>query len=142
MRNWVDQRSSDKRAQWWSSEKIRTDRQGFETAVKRATSSHHKVALEVTVRATVPPAMLDGAYGTAATASRERGGGAITTHFSVRSYFCFHHRVTQGTRSTVTAEHYGTLNFEAIYSGLFLEQQAASAYSEMFSAAVGPSIHT
>jgi hypothetical protein len=41
--SWAEQRSSEKRAQWWSTEKIRTDRRGFETAVKRATSSHHKV---------------------------------------------------------------------------------------------------
>ena len=39
---------------------MQADREGFETAVIRATASHHKVAFQVTVRAPVPPAMLDG----------------------------------------------------------------------------------
>ena len=91
------------------------------------------------MRAAVPPAMLDGAYGTAAAAAAERGGGAMIAHFSVRAYFCLHHRVTlNGARRNVTAEHYGTLNFESLYTGMFLEQEAASAYSEMFGAAVTP----
>jgi hypothetical protein len=43
-----------------------------------------------------------------------------------------------GGRQSTTAEHYSTLPFESLYTGLFLEQEAASAYSEMFGAAVTP----
>jgi hypothetical protein len=137
------ERVSSRRGQWWSLEKIRADTGGFYTAVKRATSSHHKVALEVTVRAAVPPAMLDGAYGTAAVAAAERGGGAMTTHFSVRIYFTLHHRVgnaSDGARrapGSVT-EHYATLPFESLFTGVFFEEEAAVAYTEMFGAALTP----
>ena len=66
----------------------------------------------------------------------------MTMHFSVRLYFCMHHRVNLpgggGGGGGGTAMSYGTLNFEALFSGLFLEQQAASAYSELFGAAITP----
>ena len=44
---------------------MRTEQRGFDVAVKRATSSHHKVAMECIVRCAVPPQFLDGDYGTA-----------------------------------------------------------------------------
>jgi len=57
--------------------------------------------------------LLDGAYGTAAQAAAERGGGESVAHFSVRAYFCFHYRI--GSRGT--AEHYATLPYEALFAG-------------------------
>ena len=65
-------RLSEKRAQWWSTEDT-NDRRGFETAVA-ATSSHHKVALEVTVLRYLPRCW-PAAFGTAVAASAERGAG-------------------------------------------------------------------
>ena len=53
---WANEDQRERRNQWWTVEKLRADRTGFDTAVKRATSSHHKVAMECTVRAPVPPA--------------------------------------------------------------------------------------
>jgi hypothetical protein len=55
---------------------MRTEQRGFDIAVKRATSSHHKVAMECIVQCPVPPEFLDGHYGTAASAARERGARA------------------------------------------------------------------
>lgn len=66
----------------------------------------------------------------------------MVTHFSVRAYFYMHHRVVSpsggGRASVANADHYGTLPFESLYTGLFLEQEAASAYSEMFGVTMTP----
>jgi|TARA_B110000967_G_scaffold198819_1_gene232378 hypothetical protein len=99
--NWGSDAKSARRAQWWSQQKMRTEQRGFDIAVKRATSSHHKVAMECIVQCPVPPEFLDGHYGTAASAARERAGSGSTasatktmvTHLSVRVYFTFHYRV-------------------------------------------------
>ena len=52
--NWGSDAKSARRAQWWSLDKMRTEQRGFDVAVKRATSSHHKVAMECIVRCAVP----------------------------------------------------------------------------------------
>ena len=121
--NWSSESRSRRRAQWWGLDKMRRERRGFETAVKRATSSHHKVAMECIVQCAVPPAFLDGAYGTAARVMRDRGGGTLVSHFSVRTYYTFHYRVKTRKGTAPTATHYATLPFESMYTGLFLENQ-------------------
>ena len=141
--NWGSDSKSARRAQWWSLEKMRTEQRGFDVAVKRATSSHHKVAMECIVRCPVPPAFLDGDYGVAAEVARERNGGApsnkpMVMHFSVRVYFTFHYRVKTRKGVAPTASHYASLPFESMYTGLFLEQQASSAYNDMYGGAVAP----
>ena len=136
--NWGSEAKSQQRAQWWSLDKIRREQRGFDVAVKRATSSHHKVAMECTVRCAVPPALLDGAYGTAASVMADRGGGALVTHFSVRTYYTFHYRAKTRKGVAPTASHYATLPFESMFTGLFLEEQAATAYNEMYGSAVAP----
>ena len=40
-----------------------------------------------------------------------------------------------------TAEHYATLPYEALFAGIFVEQESASSYSDMFGAAVKPTSH-
>ena len=141
--NWGSDSKSARRAQWWSLDKMRTEQRGFDVAVKRATSSHHKVAMECIVRCPVPPQFLDGDYGTAAEVARERNGGAPSSkptvmHFSVRTYFTFHYRVKTRKGTAPTASHYASLPFESMYTGLFLEQQASSAYNDMYGGAVAP----
>ena len=141
--NWGSDAKSARRAQWWSLDKMRTEQRGFDVAVKRATSSHHKVAMECIVRCAVPPQFLDGDYGTAAEVARERNGGApsnkpMVMHFSVRTYFTFHYRVKTRKGTAPTASHYASLPFESMYTGLFLEQQASSAYNDMYGGAVAP----
>ena len=137
---WANEDQRERRNQWWTVEKIRADRTGFDTAVKRATASHHKIAMEATVRAPVPPVMLDGGYGTAAAAAAQRGGGSMIMHFSVRCYFTFHYRVKAPNKPvSPTAQHYATLPFESLYTGLFLEQAAADAYASCYGNSVSPS---
>ena len=136
--NWSSESRSRRRAQWWGLDKMRRERRGFETAVKRATSSHHKVAMECIVQCAVPPAFLDGAYGTAARVMRDRGGGTLVSHFSVRTYYTFHYRVKTRKGTAPTATHYATLPFESMYTGLFLEQHASTAYNDMYGTAVAP----
>ena len=140
MDTWANEDQRERRNQWWTVEKLRADRTGFDTAVKRATSSHHKVAMECTVRAPVPPVMLDGGYGTAAAAAAQRGGGSMIMHFSVRIYFTFHFRIKAPNKPvSPTAQHYATFPFEALYTGLFLEQAAADAYVSCYGNSVSPS---
>ena len=59
-------------------------------------------------------------------------------HFSVRTYFTFHYRVKTRKGTAPTASHYASLPFESMYTGLFLEQQASSAYNDMYGGAVAP----
>ena len=140
MDTWANEDQRERRNQWWTVEKLRADRTGFDTAVKRATSSHHKVAMECTVRAPVPPVMLDGGYGTAAAAAAQRGGGSMIMHFSVRIYFTFHFRIKAPNKPvSPTAQHYATFPFESLYTGLFLEQAAADAYVSCYGNSVSPS---
>lgn len=143
--NWGSDAKSQRRAQWWSLEKMRREQRGFDIAVKRATSSHHKVAMECIVECAVPPQFLDGNYGSAAQAMNDRAGSGSTAdgktmvmHFSVRVYFTFHYRVKTRKGTAPTATHYATLPFESMYTGLFLEQSASMAYNDMYGAAVAP----
>jgi hypothetical protein len=132
------QRRCEKRAQWWPWRKIRNDRRGFETAIKRSVASHHHVAIQVTTRAAVPPPLLDSAYGTSVDFAEEEGVDNLVMHFSTRAYFVFHHRIKKKEGPAGLAMHYGTLPFEALYSGVFFEQVTASAYIAMFGAAITP----
>ena len=68
----------------------------------------------------------------------DRGGGALVTHFSVRTYYTFHYRAKTRKGVAPTASHYATLPFESMFTGLFLEEQAATAYNEMYGSAVAP----
>ena len=61
-------------------------------------------------------------------------------HFSVRCYFTFHYRVKAPNKPvSPTAQHYATLPFESLYTGLFLEQAAADAYASCYGNSVSPS---
>ena len=71
--NWGSTRSRGKRAVVVL-DKIRREQRGFDVAVKRATSSHHKVAMECTVRCAVPPRCSTARTARPASVMADRGG--------------------------------------------------------------------